>query len=59
MKPAADVMSEKIRSTNFNKPDLDIICNVTAKSENNPDKIKKAFSRPNLLFSKMERKKLN
>ena len=41
MKPAADVMSEKIRSTNFNKPDLDIICNVTAKSENNPDKIKK------------------
>ena len=41
MKPVADVMSEKIRSTNFNKPDLDIICNVTAKSENNPDKIKK------------------
>ncbi len=41
MKPAADVMSEKIHSTNFNKPDLDIICNVTAKSENNPDKIKK------------------
>ena len=33
--------SNKIDSTDFQKPIIDIICNVTSKSENNPENIKK------------------
>ena len=41
MKPAAEKMKDKINSVIFKKPILDIICNVTSKSENNPENIKK------------------
>ena len=41
MKPAAKVMQEKINSTTFNKPKLEIINNVTATPETKPDIIKK------------------
>ena len=41
MKPAADIMKEKIESVNFKKPIFDIVCNVTSKPENNPTNIKK------------------
>ena len=41
MKPATIVMTDKINSINFKKPIFDIICNVTAKPENNPEVIKK------------------
>ena len=41
MKPAADIMKEKIESVNFKKPIFDIVCNVTSKPENNPKNIKK------------------
>ena len=41
MKPAATKMKDKISSVNFKKPVFDIICNVTSKSENNPDNIKR------------------
>tara|TARA_B100000941_G_C28090367_1_gene343289 strand:- start:220 stop:546 length:327 start_codon:yes stop_codon:yes gene_type:complete len=40
MKPAADVMKEKIKSINFRRPNVEIINNVTAKVENNVEKIK-------------------
>ena len=41
MKPAADNMRDKINNTNFNTPKIKIINNVTAKPEENIDKIKK------------------
>jgi len=41
MKPAADIMEEKINNTKFNKPLFDIINNVTATPERDPNKIKK------------------
>ena len=41
MSVAAEKMKDKINSTNFKKPNFDIVCNVTAKPENNPDNIKK------------------
>ncbi len=41
MKPAANIMKDKINSVNFKKPKFDIISNVTAKPENNPNNIKK------------------
>tara|TARA_A100000164_G_scaffold323686_1_gene307667 strand:- start:1925 stop:2863 length:939 start_codon:yes stop_codon:yes gene_type:complete len=41
MKPAADIMKEKIKSINFKKPTSKIICNVTSKPENDPENIKK------------------
>ena len=41
MKPAAEKMKEKINSINFDSPKVDIINNVTAESENDPEKIKK------------------
>jgi len=41
MKPAAEIMKEKINSTKFNNPSFKIINNVTAKSEDNPENIKK------------------
>ena len=41
MKPAADKMKEKINSVNFNKPKINIVSNVTAKTENNSENIKK------------------
>ena len=34
-------MKEKINNINFNSPKVDIINNVTAKPENDPEKIKK------------------
>ena len=41
MKPAAKTMKAKIETINFKKPILDIISNVTSKSENNPENIKR------------------
>ena len=41
MNPAADKMKDKINSTNFKKPNFDIVCNVTSKPENNPEDIKR------------------
>ena len=41
MQNAAKKMSEKINNTNFSKPNFDIICNVNAMPENEPEKIKK------------------
>ncbi len=41
MSPAATKMKDKIDSTVFNKPIIDIVCNVTSKPENNPENIKK------------------
>ena len=40
MKPAAENMREKINQINFKKPIYDIINNVSAESESNPQKIK-------------------
>jgi len=40
MKPAATKMREKINNTTFKKPLFDIVNNVTAEPENDPDKIK-------------------
>ena len=40
IKKAAENMKEKIESTNFKQPSLSIISNVTAKEENNINKIK-------------------
>jgi [acyl-carrier-protein] S-malonyltransferase len=40
MKSAAEKMKTKILPVNFNKPNIDIISNVTAQPENNPEKIK-------------------
>ena len=56
MKPAADKMEEKINQTNFLKPKIEIISNVTTKPEKDPATIKKLFNFPNFLNSKMERK---
>ena len=41
MKPAAKVMEEKIKNTEFKKPLLEIINNVTATPEKDPENIKK------------------
>ena len=41
MRPAAEKMEEKINKTNFKSPKIDIINNVTAGPENDPEKIKK------------------
>ena len=41
MDPAAKIMKDKIESINFEKPSKDIVCNVTARPENDPNKIKK------------------
>ena len=41
MNVAAEKMKDKINSTNFKKPNFDIVCNVTSKPENNPENIKK------------------
>tara|TARA_Y100000591_G_scaffold120476_1_gene102894 strand:- start:733 stop:1674 length:942 start_codon:yes stop_codon:yes gene_type:complete len=41
MKPAAEVMKNKIKDINFSKPNFEIISNVTARAENNPENIKK------------------
>ena len=41
MKPAAKIMEEKINNVKFNDPKFKIVNNVTAKSENNSDIIKK------------------
>lgn len=40
MKPAADIMKEKINNISFNKPKFKIINNVNAKIENDTSKIK-------------------
>ncbi len=40
MKPASEKMKDKINSINFKKPLFDIVCNVTAKIEKNPEDIK-------------------
>ncbi len=41
MKPAAKIMSEKIKNTNFKKPSHKIINNVTAQEVKEPEEIKK------------------
>ena len=41
MRPAAEKMEEKINKINFEKPIFEIVSNVTAKKENNPETIKK------------------
>ena len=41
MKPAADIMKDKINSINFKKPKFQIVCNVTSQPEDNPENIKK------------------
>ncbi len=41
MTSAAQKMKDKINSTNFTKPNFDIVCNVTSKPENNPESIKR------------------
>ena len=41
MKPAANTMQDKINNTNFKDPSVDIVNNVTAKSERNSEIIKK------------------
>ena len=41
MNNAAEKMSQKINNINFSKPLFDIVCNVTAKPENDPENIKK------------------
>jgi [acyl-carrier-protein] S-malonyltransferase len=40
MTPAAEIMAKKINTVNFNNPSFEIINNVTAKPEQNSDKIK-------------------
>ena len=40
MKPAAKIMKEKIEKINFSRPSINIVGNVNARPENNPDKIK-------------------
>ena len=41
MKPAADIMKDKINSINFKETKFHIVCNVTSKPEDNPENIKK------------------
>ena len=41
MKPAAEIMEEKIINTKFKNPQFKIVNNVTAKPETNSDNIKK------------------
>ena len=41
MSPAAEIMRDKINSVNFKKPLFDIVSNVTAKPENNPENIRR------------------
>jgi len=41
MKSAAEKMKEKIGSTNFKRPDYEIVTNVTSTPTNNPEQIKK------------------
>ncbi len=41
MSPAATIMKEKIELTNFKKPNISVVCNVTSKPQNNPEDIKK------------------
>ena len=40
MKPAAETMREKLQNINFEKPLKNIVSNVTARSENEPENIK-------------------
>ena len=40
MKPAAEIMREKLKNINFKKPLKNIVSNVTAKPENEPENIK-------------------
>ena len=49
MKSAADKMSDKIKNTNFRSPTHSILSNVTAKTEKNPENIKKLLF--DLIFS--------
>jgi [acyl-carrier-protein] S-malonyltransferase len=41
MKPAADIMKEKINNIKFNNPTIEIVNNVTAKPEKNAENIKR------------------
>ena len=55
MKPASEVMKDKINKINFKKPINQIVCNVNAKPEKSKC-YKKTFSRSNFFNCKMERK---
>ena len=41
MKPASKKMEDKINSTKFEKPNFEIICNVSTNPENNPENLRK------------------
>ena len=41
MKPAANIMSEKINNTNFNEPKHEIVTNINALAEKKPENLKK------------------
>ena len=56
MKPAAKIMKDKIKKTNFKIPMYKILNNVTANPETNPENIKEFISRTNIFYCKMERK---
>ena len=47
MKPAAEIMKNKINSIQFKDPNFEIINNVTAKAEISSDKIKKLLIKQN------------
>ena len=51
MNIAAKKMEEKIMNTNFKNPNVDLVCNVTAESENNSEKIKNLLVKQ--IFSKV------
>ena len=51
MKPAAKKMEKNINETNFNKPSVKIVSNVTAQSTTNSDNIKKLLIEQ--IFSKV------
>ena len=51
MSAAAKRMEDKIMKTNFKKPNIDLVCNVTAEPENNSEKIKNLLIKQ--IFSKV------
>ena len=56
MKPAADIMKEKIDKTNFKEPKYPIVNNVNALPETDPVKIKIYYT--NKYFQQLDGEKL-
>ena len=56
MKPAAEIMKDKIENTNFKNPLFKIVNNVTANSEIDAKNIKELLVETNFFYSKVERK---